>query len=105
MSGQETMKIVYTVVERSPGKAFWTRVGVGFVNRDGSLNLRLDAMPVNGTLQVRDWEERDGIGKPPAANAPPASMPRGRPRAETGQGAARDSNRETRAPDTAGGLA
>jgi hypothetical protein len=54
----KTMKTVLTVVERG-GKSFWTRVGVGFVNQDGSLNLRLDAIPVNGTLQVRDWEPYD----------------------------------------------
>lgn len=53
------MKTVYTVVERGPGKSWWTKVGVGFVNNDGSINLRLDAMPTNGTLQVRDYEPRD----------------------------------------------
>jgi hypothetical protein len=57
---QRGIKSVYTVVERAPGKSFWTRVGVGFVNQDGSLNLRLDAIPTNGTLQVRDWEPREG---------------------------------------------
>jgi len=55
----KSMKTVYTVVERGPGKSFWVRIGVGFTNRDGSLNLRLDAIPVNGTLQVRDWEPYD----------------------------------------------
>ena len=29
---------------------------MGFVNRDGSINLRLDGYPTNGTLQVRDYE-------------------------------------------------
>jgi len=53
----KTMKTVWTVVERGPGRSYWTRVGVGFVNRDGSLTLRLDAIPINGTLQVRDWQE------------------------------------------------
>jgi hypothetical protein len=52
----KSMKAVYTVVDRGQGKSFWVRIGVGFTNRDGSLNLRLDAIPVNGTLQVRDWE-------------------------------------------------
>jgi hypothetical protein len=51
----KNMKSVYTVVDRG-GKSFWVRIGVGFTNRDGSLNLRLDAIPVNGTIQVRDWE-------------------------------------------------
>lgn len=55
----KTMKVVFTVVERSPGKSIWTRVGVGFVNQDGSMNLRLDAIPVNGMLQVREWEPYD----------------------------------------------
>jgi hypothetical protein len=60
------MKTVYTVVNRGEGKSFWTKVGVGFVNRDGSWNLRLDAIPTNGTLQVRDWEPRDADGTPEA---------------------------------------
>ena len=66
----KTMKTVFTVVERGQGKSYWTRVGVGFVNRDGSTTLRLDAIPVNGTLQVRDWEppfdRRSGVARPPA---------------------------------------
>jgi hypothetical protein len=56
---QKNIKAVYTVVERGQGKSFWVRIGVGFTNRDGSLNLRLDAIPVNGTLQVREWEPYD----------------------------------------------
>jgi hypothetical protein len=77
-----SMKVVYTVVERAPGKSFWTRVGVGFVNRDGSMNLRLDAIPVNGTLQVRDWDERDSLPRPQGATSP-SSMPRTVPRPES----------------------
>jgi hypothetical protein len=67
-----TMKAVFTVVERSPGKSHWTRVGVGFVNRDGSMNLKLDAIPVNGTLQVREWEPAErfnGAGPREAGDA------------------------------------
>jgi hypothetical protein len=73
-----TMKAVFTVVERSPGKSHWTRVGVGFVNRDGSMNLKLDAIPVNGTLQVREWEpaERTNGPGPRDAGDPQARGPR-----------------------------
>jgi len=53
------MKTVYTVVEGSKGKSYWIKVGVGFLNKDGSINLKLDAVPVNGTLQVRDYEPRE----------------------------------------------
>ena len=74
----QSMKAVYTVVERGAGKSFWTRVGVGFVNRDGSITLKLDAIPVNGTLQVRDWESREDAPRRPID--PESSSP-ARPRA------------------------
>ncbi len=47
------MKAVFTIVEGKE-RTFWRQVGVAFVNRDGSLNLHLDALPTNGKLQVRD---------------------------------------------------
>lgn len=46
-------KIVFAIVERGP-KKHWLRIGMAFVNRDGSLNVRLDAMPFNGQLHIRD---------------------------------------------------
>lgn len=49
-------KTIYTIVERKDGKSYWVRIGTGFVNRDGSVTVKLDAIPVNGVLQVRDWE-------------------------------------------------
>jgi hypothetical protein len=52
----KSMKTVYTVIDRGQGKSIWVRVGTGYTNRDGSLNLRLDAIPVNGMLQVREWD-------------------------------------------------
>lgn len=58
MDQQRKMKVVYTIVDRGQ-KSYWVRVGVGFENADGSLNLKLDAVPTNGTLQVRDWEPRE----------------------------------------------
>jgi hypothetical protein len=64
----KNMKSVYTIIDRGQGKSYWVRVGVGFTNRDGSLNIRLDAVPVNGTLQVREWEpyeRRPEIADPP----------------------------------------
>jgi hypothetical protein len=68
------MKAVYTVIDRGPGKSFWVRIGVGFTNRDGSINLRLDAIPVNGTLQVREWSD------PPFERRAEVSDAPGRPR-------------------------
>lgn len=52
------MKIVYVINERN-GRNYWNRVGVAFVNRDGSLNVKLDAVPVSGEFQIRDYTPRD----------------------------------------------
>jgi len=48
------MKIVYVISDRG-GKKFWNRIGVAFVNRDGSINVKLEAIPVNGEMQIRDY--------------------------------------------------
>lgn len=49
------MRDVFTVVENPKGgKDFWVKVGVAFVNKDGSENVILHALPVNGRLQIRD---------------------------------------------------
>jgi hypothetical protein len=53
-----TRKDVYTVVERK-NKTFWTRIGAAFENRDGSLSVVLDALPVDGKLQIRDHVARE----------------------------------------------
>ena len=50
-------KAVFSVVERGK-KKYWMRVGMAFVNRDGSLNVRLDALPLNGQLHIRDEAPR-----------------------------------------------
>ena len=51
------IKDVFTIVKTPEGKPDrWLKVGVAFVNTDGSLNLVLDAFPANARLQVRDRE-------------------------------------------------
>ena len=56
------MKTVFTIVDRA-GKSYWQRIGVGFVNSDGSVSLKLDAIPINGSMQMRDYEPNgDGRG-------------------------------------------
>ncbi len=52
------VKCVYNINQRD-GRTFWTRIGVAFVNRDGSLNVRLESLPVNGEMHVRDFVPRD----------------------------------------------
>jgi len=52
------LKIAYNVVERN-GRSFWQRIGVGFVNADNSVNVKLECLPVNGELQLRDYVPRE----------------------------------------------
>lgn len=39
--------------------SFWTRCGVAFVNRDGSINVKLELMPFNGELHLREPRLRE----------------------------------------------
>jgi len=55
---QSKMKIAYVVTQRGTNK-YWTRIGVAFVNRDGSFNVKLDAVPVTGEIHVRDYVPRE----------------------------------------------
>ena len=46
----QKMKAVFTIVESDKlEKPLFRRIGTGFVNRDGSLNLFLDALPILST--------------------------------------------------------
>jgi hypothetical protein len=55
-NGTQT-KTVYVITERGE-KSFWTKIGVAFENRDHSINIQLDALPVSGRLQIREDEPR-----------------------------------------------
>lgn len=60
-------RVAYTIVERNQRKR-WVRIGVAFDNRDGSINVLLDAVPTNGTIQLRKWvpeEAREGPRRDP----------------------------------------
>ena len=58
MATNAKMMMVYTIVEKEGAqKAFWVKVGTGFHNKDGSMNVYLDALPVNGRLQIREKDQ------------------------------------------------
>ncbi len=50
---------VWAIPESRDGeKAFWFKIGVAFTNRDGSINLILDALPLGtNRLQIREQKE------------------------------------------------
>ena len=61
-------KVVYAIAERGP-KKHWLRIGMAFVNRDGSLNVRLDAVPLSGQLHIRDDAPRSARSDEDTASA------------------------------------
>lgn len=56
---------VYTIMEGEGAdkKDRWVRIGVSFVNKDGSENVKLYALPVNGRLQLRDPKPKKDADK------------------------------------------
>jgi hypothetical protein len=69
-------KAVYTIVEREGSeKSLWVRIGSAFVNQDQSLNVKLNAVPVNGTIHIRDADEEE-IERARARRAARSDAPR-----------------------------
>jgi hypothetical protein len=60
------MKIVYAISDRNSRK-YWNRIGVAFINGDGSINVKLEAVPVSGEMQIRDYVPRDDARSAPRA--------------------------------------
>ena len=63
---QKKMFKVISPVDRRDGGKFWMRCGSAFVNKDESINIYLDALPLAGmgkgdgvTLQLRELTEED----------------------------------------------
>lgn len=62
------LKDVFVIPERNDeDKSPWIRVGVAFVNKDDSLNVVLDAIPVTGRFHIRDRQKRKQTEKAGAA--------------------------------------
>lgn len=75
MEGNRKKWAVYTIREKDGfEKPFWTRIGVAFVNRDGSFSVYLDASPLDGKLHIREWRDETHAAAAPA-EPPPAEPP------------------------------
>lgn len=55
---EKRFQAVYAVVTKPDRKDLFLRVGSAFTNRDGSLTLLLDAVPISGKLHVREYQPR-----------------------------------------------
>ena len=59
MSGKKLKVLCPIQSTKDEKKTYWRSLGIAYENRDGSINLYLDALPLNGKLQVREWDEED----------------------------------------------
>ena len=67
----------YVIIEKKGyDKPFWNRIGSAFTNRDGSINVYLDSLPIQGKIHLREdtpKEEREARGdarKKPSSSDP-----------------------------------
>ena len=65
---------VFTIVEK-PGaeKGIWLEIGIAAINRDGSISAKLDALPVNGHLHIREIEPKNNESYQKHKEPPPQS--------------------------------
>ena len=49
---------VYAINEKEGERAWWQKIGLAFTNRDGSIAIYLDALPI-GTNKLQVREQRD----------------------------------------------
>ena len=54
MANQKPDYVAYTIVETNEdNKDYCQRVGYAWTNKDGSINITLNALPLNGKLHIR----------------------------------------------------
>lgn len=68
---------VFSIKEKADksGGAVWVKAGSAWVNRDGSLNVYLDVLPLDGRLHVREaLERKDGADERGGAHLEPTAL-------------------------------
>lgn len=53
---------VFVISELDNEKTLWRRIGSAHTNPDGSINVHLDALPVDGRLHLRAVADASGKG-------------------------------------------
>ena len=60
---KKRVKAVYIIQQKEgstdPKDSFWIKIGVAFVNKDESLNVLLDALPIDGKLHIRNFKAKE----------------------------------------------
>jgi hypothetical protein len=59
MHSKQMFKVVCPIEKKDGTGTFWGRAGVGYRNKDDSINIYLDFLPMNGKLQLREFTEEE----------------------------------------------
>lgn len=59
MTHKQMFKVVCPIEKKDGTGTFWGRAGVGYRNKDDSINIYLDFLPTNGKLQLREFTEEE----------------------------------------------
>ena len=52
-------KVICPVEKKDGTGTHWSRLGIAYGNKDESINLYLDSLPLNGKLQLREFTEEE----------------------------------------------
>ena len=66
-------RAVFTIVTKPGDRKYWVKIGIAHINRDDSWNVYLDALPLDGKLQIR--EEKLGARGQPSASHQERAIP------------------------------
>ena len=72
-SGMKKLRVLCPVTTKD-NRTYWVRSGTAFRNRDESINLYLDVLPVNGKLQIREWDDSPSERGGDKSSRPAAAM-------------------------------
>ena len=60
-TGSRRPLAAFQIIERKGyDRPFWNRIGSAFINRDGSINVFLDSLPLQGKIQLREDTPKEG---------------------------------------------
>jgi hypothetical protein len=56
---KQMFKVVCPIEKKDGTGTVWKGAGIGYRNKDASINLYLDFLPINGKLQIREFTEEE----------------------------------------------
>lgn len=74
-STETTEFVAFCIVDHGDATTSWIRCGRARLNRDGSLNVRLDALPLNGELHLRPVDTNRPTTSPRPVQPAPKQEP------------------------------